>query len=587
LAMSDSEDAKNQIEYKPPKKKRRKTSSVWNYFSEPEEVPNRGTIVRCSLCSWEMKYSSSTSGLRNHLTGKHQTILEPRDVSHSPEDINKVHGSLQQNLALWLCTNLLAPEQLDNKYFNQSYQPLRFSVPTSQVMRTAVLPTMLADLKRKTQSILQNVSSMAISCESWVGYFGENFVGLHGHFLDQQNAVRRIFLDVKQFPYATVPQVGSFVVDAIQEFASNNANMQILSVTSEDGPDSLLLNQLQTPVVHCVAQILQVALSSFLQAPQIRDYMQGIRSLLSVVINTPRIFASLLRQSQTSTELNLSLDDPTKWITTVAMIENFLNYNKQIQTSLQQSECYQSWAPLFEDGHMPIVRQVFAILQVFTNLARNFSVESYPRLSVVFPLLQMALNNLEESNLRSLPIFRVFERTAKPIIAGYIQNLIQTDMVLVATYLDLRFKEFQWLDFDVQLKSSCILRAKSWLSNKLLVNSDPEVYLDMFFAQSNPNSSTQETHNELESYHNETSIVATQWSKFKVVDWWTEKKSTFPHLFTICSQLLIIPVVSSAPEMHFSLDTKVSQFSKQRTLLRPADVMQMYPICQNVSILDT
>ena len=595
--MENDSDIKQREEYKPPKKKRRKTSSVWNYFSEPEQISGRGTIVRCSICNWEMKYSSSTSGLRNHLTSKHNALLDGRETSKSPEEKSKQNTSVEHNLALWLSSSLLPSEHIDNHFFQQCFQSsFNYGIPTAHQMRVTILPTILNEIKNRSMDLLSRTTSVSLTIETWNSYYGEQFVGIYTHFLDSHDQPRHLLMDIKVFPYQNGNQLKNSI-DSVVEFCLLNQNLRIFGITLENGPDQISLHerQLTVPVFPCISSFLQATISTFFQYQQIGDYIASIRSIISIVINSSEILASIIRLSQQSTLLaskdprsELKLDNPSKWITTVTMMEGFLNYFSIIPVALQENH-FQPWSIFSGHAHLEVIRHVYSITQPFCKLVSNLMEYEFPSVSLLIPMLQITLRSITmDIRIHSLPIFDIFQATTKPFFDSFVHKIIQNDMLLAAAALDLRFKDFKWLDFDFQLKSTCFHRAKDWLTARMQVfeitNNRLANFDAMFYSsEGNPEISAG-AQNEILNYFNENELNTAHWSKFDSLAWWREKRHEYPLLYKIAVPLLLLPTTCATSEFCFSSGS--GDLEKQRASTSVHDISTLFLIRQNISLLD-
>ena len=590
--------------HSPPKKRRRKTSTVWAFFSEPFSVPGRGTVVRCNLCDWEMKYSSSTSGLRNHLTNKHHKVLDqsPPSGEMTPElSLSRSPSPLafpvvsERNMALWLCSDLVPPKMFDNPFLRQG--AAIFKLPESTGLENKILPQLAQEVRAIRQQLLSSsIRRVHLSTEMWRDFHGQRYCAVSAHFLDLEMGVHHVTLEVVSAPLHEELSAEVQIQNCLTKFRMNLPHDFPLPISTMTGNHLPALVQLEgVPVVSlpCVGQAIQSALSAFLCTPQISEYVFHVRAVVSQLQHSPSIYQALYSGNTPESAPPLKFDEGERWFSTFCMLENFLNQYRHIRHVFGEHG-FGHW-PLFAGESLHAIDQIVSMLRPFGKLALHLKTNRFASLALAVPLLYSASQG--PTSPEAL-FWETFCGTAKPVLDFHLNVLLQNDMVLASIMLDPRFANFQWLNSNPELKEHCYGLARKWITDRVNPVPAPRVpanaeggqYYDMFSGDNGPSPQAVQAGNyyqmpECDVYLAEITSLGEQNANAleSPLLWWRTKRTHYPAMYQLAREVLAIPAMSSESDYFFS--AKGPMVDRQRHLLPFPLAAEMYLIRQNLSLL--
>jgi len=596
--------------HSPPKKRRRKTSTVWVYFSEPFSVPGRGTVVRCNLCDWEMKYSSSTSGLRNHLTNKHHKVLDqsPPSGDITPElSLSRSTSPLtfpvvsERNMALWLCSDLVPPKMFDNQFLRQS--AALFKLPDSTTLETKILPQLAQEVRVIRQQLLStSVRRMHLSTELWRDSHGQRYCAVTAHFLDLEMGLHNVTLDVISAPVHEDPNAETQVKNCLSKLRMTLPRefpaLPLSMITGNHMPALLPLEGAHVISLPCVGQVMQAALSAFLCTPQVSEYVFHVRAVVSQIQHTPAIFQALYSNNGPESALPLKFDEAERWFSTFCMLENFLNQYHRIRHVFGEHG-FGHW-PLFAGDYLRAIDQIINLLRPFGKVVVHLKSYRFPSVALALPLLYAAVQS--QTGQEAL-FWEAFCGTAKPVLDFYLNAVLQNDTLLASVLLCPNVASFSWANSSLELKEHYYGTAHKWVADRL--NLTPSAHghahaptpegtgnfypVDLFDKSAVPAMTSGNYYSapppqlqEFEMYLVEVNSLGEP-NTMDPLLWWRSKRTQYPALYQLARELLSIPATSSESDYFFS--AKGPMVDRQRHLLPFPLATEMYLIRQNLTLL--
>ena len=349
--------------------------------------------------------------------------------------------------------------------------------------------------------------------------------------------------------------------------------------------------------IHCLAHILHLTVTKILDIKKLLSFFKTMKinlseneecelSILSKTVekcqeivghvNHSSPQKKLLEDFQESNNLpkhNLIQQTKTRWNSTLYMIDRIIEQVKAINLLFKDSSNRNHSDKIIKNNEFDILKKLAKTLRPFEKVTKKISGSRYVTCSFYIPAIFTLLEELnvkpDDSNFEL-----VIKSTLRKVLESYMSkyDLLKTDLLLAASFLDPNFKKFSKL--PEQDRISNISKAINYILELLPSYEDPirEIFSinnqnlqppvnepandDDYFSdnsrQSKPNnqnliSLVDNLKNEISNYRNESVL-----GKVEVLEYWDKNKNFYPILSFISTVVLCTPSTSVLSEAAFS-----------------------------------
>ncbi|VFQ67388.1 unnamed protein product [Cuscuta campestris] len=614
----------------PPKKRRKKKSMVWEFFTI-ESVGNGCRRACCKQCKQTFSYSrgckvAGTSHLKRHIAkGTCAAILRNQQLLNNGDDNNNnllcsapakmrgYRGGTTTNMPkrryrtaatpaitfdVDRCRQELSRMTIMHDYplhmvehpgfvaFVHTLQP-RFDMVSFNTVQGDCVATYL----REKQSLYRLIEGMpgriCLTLDMWSSHLRVGFVFISGQFIDPEWKIHRKVLNVIREPF---PESESAFSHAIAACLSDwNIDGKLLSVTvnqpMSDPNKVRALLSVQNPTIldgqllvgNCLARTLSSIAADALTFAQdvvkkVRDSVKYVKTSES---NEER-FLDLKQQLQVPTTKNLSLDDRTQWNTTFEMLAAAFEL-KEVFLCLDKSDPDYTGSPSAEDWKLIETLQYY--LKILFNTASLLAGPRIPTSNVFFHEAWKIQLELARASVSEDPFVYGLTKLMQEKFDRYWTSCYL--ILSIAVIVDPRFK-MKLVDFSFSK-----IYGKDATSHASVVNKGiHELYQD--YVQENDRvakpagggesgrltdfdvfvnlTSSQLAKSELDQYLDESLLP--RGHGFDVVGWWKVNRTKYPTLSKMARDILTIPVSTVTGELVFGTVVP-KEMDRYRCSLRP------------------
>jgi zinc finger BED domain-containing protein 1 (E3 SUMO-protein ligase ZBED1) len=439
-------------------------------------------VVVCKYCNREFNYHRSNSSLSYHLRTKHAFVTrgsEKKDVVNQrqptlvdmehqgkPMDRSK-YDAVTNAIAHWIAlngrpVNIVADEGLQDVLRiasgNQSY-----TLPSRPVIDSRM--TDLYDSEKiKVQQLLDSTDCVALTADYWSSVANHSYLGVTGHIIDSMWVLRSFALTVHHVEdrhyseacaehFTAVAQDWG-IYDKVTTFGTDNARNMTAAV-----------GQLPFEHMPCVAHMLQLAVHKALAESGVDNFLGKCRKIVGHFKHSPANNIELKHQQirLKLKEQSLIQDVPTRWNSTLQMIERLLQ-NKEAVLATLGERSHKHKLELPTESQWEKLRVLQTLLEPSRYATELLGGERYLSCSVVLPTfchLFRALTVSEDD-----PLYVVKFKTAFINDLKTRQENCNLRWLYFATALDPRFKKLKCLPKEK--------REEVWTELQIVVSSVEE-----------------------------------------------------------------------------------------------------------------
>lgn len=179
-----------------------------DFFILSRSINNKLT-GECKLC--QKHYSDkngSTGNFHKHLKRKHfnqyqrakfdGSIVSQEDLVENEEDLRDNVIKINRIILTELIVKCNLPptivEHIGFRNFLKAIAP-RWKPTSSRYFTRTLLPTLMSDCQHRMKKILDDTNRISITVDMWTDRRGRSFIGVTGHFLDENFVPQAILLD--------------------------------------------------------------------------------------------------------------------------------------------------------------------------------------------------------------------------------------------------------------------------------------------------------------------------------------------------------------------------------------------------------
>ncbi|XP_055904989.1 zinc finger BED domain-containing protein 4-like [Eupeodes corollae] len=487
--------------------RRRKTSILWDHFSETEKEK-----AKCNYCKEVICFSSGSLGnLSRHLNRKHAGIsirpLErqpvitpsasatPETASASPNpgviNVDNENGvshrarqsqtqlqsrSVQQKMDSFTERPLSQQKQskIDQQLITmiaKEYHPLRlveepqfgkfvsllcpaYRLPTRKTLSQNLLPQLFLKLEQEVKTKIENAPAICLTTDAWTSINNQSFIAVTAHYIDSESAqLCSNLLGCTEYNQShSSDNMCAFLKDQISKW---KIDQKVGAIVSDNAKNILSAVQKGNwRSIGCFAHLLNLVVQAALQ--NIEDTLKKVKSVVEFFKRSTQALYKLKEiQSQMDLPtLKLKQDVPTRWNSTYDMLDRILKIKNAVIATLAIVRNELS----LNNEDWDILERILPILKIFLDITVEISSEKNVSLSKVIVycrLLKFEISRFTEqlSDPQIPECVRKFVKKIQEEVQSRFNNLEKNFLYAEATIFDPRFKNKGFRD-NMNFKSA-------------------------------------------------------------------------------------------------------------------------------------
>ncbi len=480
----------------------------------------------------------------------------------------------------------------------------RYLVPHRKTFTERVLPDHFVKLKDTVTSVVNNVSSFAITTDCWTSRANEAYMGVTIHTITDDWELAHFTLQNRPLPdQHTAENLAEALLAVLQDWNLDPAHFTCAVVDNAANVQKAVIDILSWNCLGCFGHTLNLCVKAGLKVHQISTAIARCSRLVTYFRKSSRA-AHILSEKQDllGIEKHKLLNDvDTRWNSTYDMVQRVLEQQSPICSSLVDQKRLDL---LPKDAELHILEELVQVLKPFKEITVQVSAEAYVTSSAINPLLHHIINNILKIQLDdSATIQKMKSEMKKNIQSRYKKDCI-VDMLNTACFVDARFKsmpflskpEIKTLHNDIVEEMLSLMppptneEQSTGSDNSVTDGQEPavkkkktllgQILGDMFEKQNEEGiflSNNEKAEQELKRYVDEDSPAVDETHALK---WWKEHHHRFPYIAKIAKRLLCIPATSTPSERLFSTAGHI--INSKRACLDPDNVNMLCFLAENL-----
>lgn len=311
------------------------------------------------------------------------TLFEMCDKISKFKNTDPRSKQITKLIAEMICLDLQPFSIVENKGFRNllSHLEPRFTIPCRKILANKIIPEMYFEISKSIKEEMKGVQYVALTTDMWTSISGNDYMALTCHYFSpnckQFLEIQHKCLEVVPFPEVshTAQNLMKFLTGKIEEWSLTD---KVVAIVRDNGPDiKAALNISTFNDVSCTAHTLQLVIKDgFLGNARISNLISKCKKLVGNFKHSAKN-TKILRRCQKQMgipEHRLIQDEPTRWNSTLHMLQRLLEQKKALvmATSSGEINCP---AELTMDDWRTIEASV-EILEIFDTATFQLSKES-------------------------------------------------------------------------------------------------------------------------------------------------------------------------------------------------------------------
>lgn len=341
-----------------------------------------------------------------------------------------------------------------------NYLEPRYNIPSRKYFSSTKIPEMYRSERENVKLKLEEVEKVSITTDMWTSSANDDYLSLTIHAIDHINFSQLHFC-VNVLPFSleshTSLNISTFITEALEEWRLKN---KIVCIVTDNARNITCATELLGyEHIPCLAHTFQLVIKDALEkSTQVITLISSCRRIVGHFKHSTKAMKILKKaQEETNTkEHNLIQDEPTRWNSTLLMLQRLLEQKKALvhvsgEINLPASLKSSDW---------DMIVNLVNIFDIFNTATLELSKDSIT-ISEVIPMVLSVKNYLQ--NLESLEgsgLKNLVDRL-KASLDERLGNVQNKKIYAVATLLDPRFKDSVFQN-DTALES-----AKTYLKEEM------------------------------------------------------------------------------------------------------------------------
>ncbi|XP_056116949.1 E3 SUMO-protein ligase ZBED1-like [Rhinichthys klamathensis goyatoka] len=556
-----------------------------------------------------MKYHSSTSNLRAHLTTLHPDKLgdlseEPplkqaRITSFLPLSSSRGLPAVRQKaitdkLTRFICKDMRPINITQGSGFKDFIRELepRYTVPS----RATITDRVVKLYETTSDNVRQMISGkkIALTTDGWTSLATEAYVTVTAHFINDVRELKDVILKTAEAQKShTAENVAECISNILGEY--NVSRESVLSITTDNAANYInaVERRLQVVNVPCMAHTINLAVRKGLAVRAIETPVSRLKAT-ALHFNKSTTDSYLLESKQELLGLKhakLINDCATRWNSTYDMVCRAAEQQAPVAAVIMEKKL----------GHLELttsewtlMEQVRAVLKPFKVATEALSTDRFPTASAVLPLKYVLLSHLQPSTGDPAALKEMKTKIKTDLYNRYSQDKDAFKLLNTASYLDPRFHRLIHLERDQRQevrekikgeisqlpvfaeRAAMAITRREKTALSAMGDLFGDVYRQGADASDGPLDIGAVLEQEMLIYESETPLP----SDCNPLSWWMTSQSKYPHLAQLARRYLSIPGTSVRAERVFS--TAGIIVNKKRSALDSENVDRLVFLANNL-----
>jgi hypothetical protein len=468
------EGPSNRDEPSPPRshKRGKKRSPVWQHYETVEKGKHK-----CRLCSQIFQSATSTYSLRYHLEKEHpqaamQTRVSRKRLAGEAFDQARFEDLLAQAIA----RNALPLRLVDDESFRAvlEYLQPRSRVPNRRRLTSTNLLALRERLEKAIRECIATVRHYSMSFDGWTSTANRQYLTVVFYGITKEWTLEVFEMDL--IPVTAYSETGQYIADEVRdlmrEWGLNEEALVAATTDSGANVKNAVRVRLGSEWIFCLAHALNLAVQSGLAIEEVQPILEKAKTITQFFRSSPKATRLLEEQQRRQEGLSvkkLKIDYRTRWNSALKMLKRLVASRPAISASLALSSGARRRVPEDLSGHeWALLNDLIMVLRPLKEATKFLSQQRNPTLAFALPIVARLLNHhLRQGDAE------VDMRAAAPTVADRVRAAIRAglesrwgefidermpDAVLLAVYLDPRFKDFAFVN-DAAMRERLVQRA--------------------------------------------------------------------------------------------------------------------------------
>lgn len=315
-----------------------------------------------------------------------------------------------------------------------------YQLPSRFVVSKTLLPAMYEECVNKVQELVNCGKAFCITTDAWTSINTVSFIGVTAHFLDKNFNLHSVLLDCSSFDLRhTTENLAADLQRVCKKWKIEN---KVLFAVSDNAANiQKAIQSIGWKHMGCVAHTINLLVKDSLKGAEIRIIIEKVRETVTHFKRSNVSTEKLMKYQENLGKhpLKLILEVPTRWNSTYAMLERFIQLEEAVKSTVAIIE---KQLPVLTPLEWYVVKELCPVLKPFKDVTETLSGEKYCTASLIIPVCN-GLNNI----LKKLSKKQLSEPVAcvvQSLNSGFherLGNVESNNTLRVCTFLDPKFKQ--------------------------------------------------------------------------------------------------------------------------------------------------
>lgn len=348
-----------------------------------------------------------------------------------------------------------------------------YNVPSRKKI-TNLIEARYEVLKQTFKSNLHKVLSYTLTCDIWTDVSNQSYLGVTIHYrsadLQMKNGCIGVFpLHTNHTAEYIAKSLRSIITDfdldvakitAIVSDGAPNMKKAIGDIIAQDKHKKLVC------FAHVVSHLVPDVMSTM---PAAKDIIIKIKDIVSLirrsVVASDELKRLQIRDGKSEgTALKLIQDCPTRWNSTLYMLERFLQLEEYIYPVI--SKCPNA-PDMLSREEIQILKDLVLLMEPIENVIKEISGDKYPTCSIIIPIIHCMRASIQNFDV-STKLAEQFKQKLLTSIDNRFLDFELNTILAISTILDPRFKKLHFQ--NAMAASSAISRINNLIKGKIAEN---------------------------------------------------------------------------------------------------------------------
>jgi hypothetical protein len=525
----------------------------------------------CKLCD-----TAHAGNLKRHLEREHPEVLEADQSAASgaadPVPYTRESSSYQRRFEAvvgFVIADGLPLSVVESERFRELVEVLdpRFSLPSRKTLKEHLKQKFIT-IKQQIHLEARRAPALAFTADAWTSPANQGYVGVTVHFVSAQWKLVSKCLGLRQLAEAhTAENLMNIITEII-------GDLHPLCMITDNGANICSAMDMLPRQHHitCAAHTLQLVVRKALDHEVIKSLLSRAHQIVGFFKHSTVASSRLARHcaAQGLTKTKLISDCPTRWNSTLQMLERLVALREPVAASLAQPTGKPPTP--FSADELALAQTLVQLLGPFNLATDALSAEKQPTLSLILPIVRRLREGLIVGDTDS-PVVSIFkEVAATELQRRFLTRRDRVDLMSLTSLLDPRFKRGICDSVDAaihMLKPRCGSPPASSQGPAPPPPPSSSALSLLFPPSARPASTVDE---EITRY-----LADSAGPDESALNWWLRNETRYPLVATAARQYLAIPATTAPVERLFSLAGET--MDPRRTRLS-AEMMEVLVVLQ-------